>query len=173
MKTTDGSGKNSEGPRIIRCGLATLLLLMSASCSSSPENGAPFLTYVVLTDAGPILIDADGFAHGFTQSALEATVRKGVKQAHRGQLKLLEADEFAPTRRMLFHVEEGFRPTRAQITMELFRAGKLVRSVSAASPEPGAFPEAVFIHSVADLTRRLLPPAALNTTPLVPSNSPT
>jgi len=170
MKTNDGPGPNSEGPRI-RHGLATLLMLMSASCSSSLENGAPILTYVVLTDAGPILIDADGFAHGFTQSALEATVRKRVKQAHRGQL---EADEFTPSRRVLLHVEEGFRPTRAQLTMELFRAGKLVKSVSAASPEPGAFPDAVFIHSIADLTRRLLPPAALNVTPLlVPSNSPT
>ncbi len=172
MKTNGGPGQNSEGPRI-RHGLATLLMLMSASCSSSLENGAPLLTYVVLTDAGPILIDADGFAHGFTQSALEATVRKGVKQAHRGQLKLLKADEFTPTRRMLFHVEEGFRPTRAQITMELFRAGKLVKSVSTASPEPGAFPEAVFIHSIADLTQRLLPPVALNVAPPVLSNSPT
>ena len=150
---------------------ATLLMLMSASCSGPLENGAPFLTYVVLTDAGPILIDADGFAHGFTQSALESTVRKGVKQAHRGQIKLLEADEFMPTRRMLFHVEEGFRPTRAQITMELFRAGQLVKSVSTASPEPGAFPDAVFIHSIADLTRQLLPPAALNVTPPLPSHS--
>ena len=172
MRDNESPGQNSRGPEIRR-GLATLLMLMSASCSSSLENGAPLLTYVVLTDAGPILIDADGFAHGFTQSALEDTVRTGVKQGHRGQIKLLEADEFMPTRRMLFHVEEGFRPTRAQITMELFFAGQLVKSVSTASPEPGAFPEAVFIHSIADLTRRLLPPVALNVTPLLPSHSPT
>ena len=164
-------GRIVSGPRL-RGGLAMLLMLMSASCSSSLENKAPLVTDVVLTDASPTLIDADGFAHGSTQSAFEATVRRGVEQAHRGQLKLLDADEFMPMRRMLFHVEKGSRPTGTQIAMALFRTGTLVKSVSAASPEPGAFPDVFFIHSIADLTRRLLPPTALNVTSHIPSNSP-
>jgi len=149
------------------------MLLISASCSNLPENGRLPLGYVVLADTGPVLVEADGFAHGFTQSALEAAVRKGVTQAHRGQLRLLEADEVTPTRRMLLHVEEGFRPTRAQLTLELFRAGKLVDSVSTAAPEPGAFPEAVFIHGVAEPARQLLPPVAPNVTTLEAPDSAT
>jgi hypothetical protein len=129
---TNGITGNTSGELWIWSAVPMLLMLMTASCSSALEDRVPRLAYVILIDAGPVLIDADGFAHGFTQSALEAMVRKGVKQAHRGQIKLLEADEFTPARRMLFHVEEGFRPTRAQITMELFRAGKLVKSVSKA-----------------------------------------
>ena len=156
MRTSDVVGKPYDGSRIRRP-LALLVMLMGASCSNSLNNGAPPQDYVILTDAGPVLVNADGFAHGFTQSALEAAVRKGVTRAHRGQVRLLDADETAPPQRMLLHVEEGFRPTRAQVTLELFRAGKLIRSVSMAAPEPGAFPEAVFIHSVTALARQLLP----------------
>jgi len=54
-----------------------LMLLISASCSNLPENGGPPLGYVVFADTGPVLVEADGVAHGFTQSALEAAVRKG------------------------------------------------------------------------------------------------
>lgn len=163
MVSKNASEKISEGPRICRS-LAVVFTLLSASCTNLLGNGAPPLSYAVLTGAGSVLVDADGFAHGFTQSALEASVRKAMIQAHRGQLRELRVGEVTPTRRMLLHVEEGFRPTRAQLTLELFRAGRLVKSVSMAAPEPGAFPESVFIHSIADLTRQMLPPLDPNDT---------
>jgi hypothetical protein len=169
MESKNATGKASEGRRIGRT-LAVVLMLLNASCTSLLGNGTPPSSYAVLTDAGPVLVDADGFAHGFTQAALEASVRKAMIQAHRGQLRVIGVGEVTPTRRMLLHVEEGFRPTRAQVTLELFRAGKLVKSVSMAAPEPGAFPESVFIRSVADLARRLLPPVGPNATTLSPYN---
>ena len=144
--------------------LTILLMLTSAGCSSSLQSGAPHRAYALFTDAGPVLIDVDGFAHGFTHSALEAWVRKGLTQADRGQLRLLQPEEGMPRWQMLLHIEEGFRPARAQVTLELFHAGKLVESASTAAPAAGAFPAAVFIHTVADLARRLLPHVGPNFT---------
>lgn len=132
--------------------------LCAAACSSLQMASGADRPYAVLTDTGPILIELDGFARGYTHSALLVLVREGVERAGRGQVVPLTAGEATPTRRMVLHVEEGFRPVVAQITLSLFDAGRLIKSSSTRAPAPDAFPNAVFIDTVAGLTWRLLPP---------------
>lgn len=137
---------------------AAIVLLAASSCTTLSTARDAHSAYEVLTDADPVLVNLDGFARGYTHSALDVLVRKGVERAGRGQVVSLAPGQLPPERRMVLHIEEGFQPPVAQITLTLFAAGRPVRSVSTRAPAPGAFPNSVFIQTVSGLTWRLLPP---------------
>lgn len=135
---------------------AAVALLTVAGCSALPADGDTLPSYKIVTDAGPVLVELDGFAHGYSHAALNALVREGVARAGRGPVVSLEPGESLPAKRIVLHVEEGFRPAVAQVTLTLSDMGRPVRSSSARAPAPGAFPSAVFIQTVSALTGRLL-----------------
>lgn len=158
-------GRRIRWPRL-RCLLGAVGLACAASCSSLPTVDLADRPYEVLTDAGPVLVDLVGFSRSYSHAKLDTLVRKGMERAGRGQVVTLLPGEAMPARRMVLHVEDSFRWPVAQVTLTLFDAdGKLVHSVSSRAPAPGAFPNAVFIDTVAGLASRLLPPAVQKSVP--------
>lgn len=140
----------------IRRILLGLLMLPGTSCSDTPHREPPS-AYAIMTNFGPVLIKSDGFARGLTRSALDELTRTGMTQANRGQVRAVSKDDVMPIDQLLLHVEEGFQPAREQVTLQLLHAGTVIGSTTTNAPGASAFPNAVFIHTVASLAQRLLP----------------
>ncbi len=49
------------------------------------------------------------------------------------------------------------------MTLQMFSAGRLVRTVSTAAPTASALPDVVFVNTIAGLAQRLLPAASFKT----------
>jgi len=110
-----------------------------------------------VTDSGPLLLEVDGSAPGLSNSFLIMALGKGMARADRGRVAPFEQIIAAPVGSLLLHVEQQTRPPRAQLTLRLFSAGRLIRTVSSGAPPVTAFPDMVFLDSIAGLGQRLLP----------------
>jgi hypothetical protein len=116
--------------------------------------------YEVAATGGPVLLDWSGGDVSTNHSALDSMIRKGVEQAGRGTVMPVAAAGSVPARRLVVRIADGGPPARnTHLAMQFFEESHLVASATTITSPPGSTPRAVFIRSIAELARRVLPPA--------------
>jgi hypothetical protein len=137
----------------ITAGLALFGLTSCAHLDPDPQ-------YEVNAAGGPFLINWSGFDVSYSHSTLDAMIRRGVEQAGCGTVVQVAPAGTAPTKRIVLYLsEDSPRHTNAHMTAQLFDDSHRIASAGTVTPSPGVVPRAVFIRNVAELTRRVLPPA--------------
>lgn len=138
----------------IAAGLALFGLTSCAHLDPDPQ-------YEVNAAGGPFLIESNGFNVSYPHSTLDAMVRKGVEQADRGTVVQVAPTGAVPTKRIVLSLSEESPPhPSARMTAQLFDDSHRIASAATVTSSPGVEPRAVFSHNVAELTRRVLQPAA-------------
>jgi hypothetical protein len=142
-----------------RSGRASLSGLVSmavcagvAGCGGTPDR------FAVSTPDGVVLASVEGASTGFTNTELTRLVRAGVAEAYPVQCHAPSwLGAGAPL--MVWQVVDKDRQPTAIVSVRLIRNGTVVRSSFDNVVVPDANPGSVFMRTVSDLARRVLPPA--------------
>jgi hypothetical protein len=148
--------RNSVSWRNVRALLSGLV--MAAVCAEAAGCGEAPNRFAVSTPDGLVLASVEGASTGFTNAELTRLVRGGIAEAYPVQCNapsVLTAG--APL--MVWQVVDKDRQPTAIVSVKLIRNGTVVRSAFDNVLAPDANPGSVFMRTVSDLARRVLPPA--------------
>jgi hypothetical protein len=127
-----------------------------ASCTNARSTTAAPGQFGVNTTDGVVTARVDGFATGVTNQDLTRLVLAGVGESYTVDCHLLP-NTSPDTTQMVWRVTNNGRKPTAIVSVELIQNGRTVRSAFADAAAPAANPDAVFVHQVATLARRVLP----------------
>jgi hypothetical protein len=137
---------------------APFMLALLGLTSCAQVSGAP--KYAVATRGGPVLIDWSGEDVSYNHSNLDSLIRKGVEQAGAGTVVPVVATGAVPAGRLMLRItENGPRGRETRVAAQFFEEQHLVASATTLTVPPGSAPRAVFIRSIAETARRVLPAA--------------
>jgi len=133
-------------------------LVMVAACAGEAGCGGAPDRFAVSTPDGVVLASVEGASTGFTNAELTRLVRAGVAEAYPVQCSV-PAVLAAEAPLMVWRVVDKDRQPTAIVSVKLIRNGTVVRSAFDNVLAPDTNPGSVFMRTVSDLARRVLPPA--------------